>query len=146
MVALALSRTNRSSSRVDKLPSWRTLFAYWVAMSRHDDIKKLWERDDLSTREKFDAYLEGYLMAFDPYPVCNRQLFSKNDLHALLLDFFAVGDDMNKAAQKLVSAPDSEFAKTGLSPDEIRRRRIEAAKRTLAAIERAQSTINERSK
>ena len=117
------------------------MLAYWVAMSRRDDIEKLWKREDLSFREKFEAYLDGYTMSFDMYPVCQRQLFMQNDAHALFRDFMAAGEDMNRAAQKLLNAPHEEFADVGLGPDEIRRRRIEAAKRTLAAIEHVRDRI-----
>jgi hypothetical protein len=141
MVPRILSQTNRNlAASVHNFFPWRVL-AYWIPMSRRDDIEKLWKREDLSIRGKFDAYLEGYMMAFDPYPVCKRQLYAKNDLYALLRDFFVIGEDMNKAAQKLLSASDSEFSEPGVGPDEIRRRRIEAAKRTLAAIERTRAKI-----
>jgi hypothetical protein len=139
MVALPLSHTNRNSSRVRQISNWSAFHTFWVAMSRRDDIEELWKREDLSFEGKLDAYLDGYMMSFDMYPVCQRQLFMRNDAYALWRDFMAIGEDMNKAAQKLLKAPDEEFAGAGMGPDDIRRRRIEAAKRTLAAIERARA-------
>lgn len=141
MVAGTLSQTNRSFASVSEFDPWRVLLAYGVAMSKNDDIEKLWAREDLSFREKFEAYLDGYTMSFDMYPVCQRQLFMRNDAHALMRDFMVVGEDMNRAAQKLLNAPNEEFSGTGMGPHEIRRRRIEAAKRTLAAIERTRNQI-----
>jgi hypothetical protein len=144
MDAMALTHSDHSSSRW--VAYWSALLTYWVAMSRRDFIEKLWKREELSLRQKFDAYLEGYMMAFDPYPVCRPNLFAQNDAYALWLDFFAVGEDMNKAARKLLTAPDEEFAKfagkaSGVGQDGIRRRRIEAAKRTIAAIEQVRSRL-----
>jgi hypothetical protein len=141
MVAGALSQTSRSFASVGEFHPWKALLASWVAMSKRDDIEMLWAREDLSFREKFEAYLDGYTMTFDMYPVCQRQLFMRNDAYALMRDFMAVGEDMNRAAQKLLSAANEEFSNTGMGPDEIRRRRIEAAKRTLAAIERTRDQI-----
>ncbi len=141
MVAITLSRKDRKPSRVRQLSYLSTVLALGMAMSRRDDIEKLWKREDLSLKEKLEAYLDGYMMSFDMYPVCERHLFARNDAHALLKDFFAVGQDVNKALQRLFETPDQEFSDTGLSPDDIRRRRIEVAKRTLAALERATTQI-----
>jgi hypothetical protein len=136
MVAMTLSRTTRNTSSVRHFLNRNTLFAMWVAMSSRDDTEKLWKREGLSLKEKLDAYLDGYMMSFDMYPVCERHLFIRNDAYALLKDFFAVGEDVNKSLQKLLEASAEEFSDMGLEPDEIRRRRIEAAKRALTAIER----------
>lgn len=142
MVATILSRTNRKPSRVRQFSYGSGLLALWMAMSRREEIEKLWKREDLSSiKEKLEAYLDGYMMSFDMYPVCERHLFVRNDAYALYKDFFAIADDMNNAAQKLLTAPDQEFADTGMGLDEIRRRRIEAAKRALATIERAREEI-----
>jgi hypothetical protein len=75
------------------------------------------------------------------YPICERHLFNRNDAYSLLKDFFAVGEDLNTELRKLLKAPDQEFSDTGLSLDEIRRRRIEIAKRTLAVLERTTGQI-----
>jgi hypothetical protein len=139
MNAIAISRGHPGSSCVPVSGSGAFL-TLWMLMSNEDLLKKLWVRDDLSPKAKFEAYLDGYLMAFDPYPICKRQLFCKNDLHALLLDFFAVGNDMNKATQAFIA---SESSAQDIADDEARRRAIEAAVRTLAAIERTKAKITQ---
>lgn len=103
-------------------------------MSKRDDIKKLWERDELSPRQKFDAYLEGFALSFDFYPVCNRSVLAKNDAHALLEDFWAVSADVNRGVQEFLNEP---------RDDKGREQR--AAKRALEAIKRAHAKrTNER--
>lgn len=139
MVAMTLSHTIRKPSRIRQFSYCNMLLVLWMAMGRRDHIEKLWKREDLSLKDKVHTYLDGYMMSFDMYPVCERHLFIQNDAYALLKDFFAVGEDMNRATQKLLTAPDEEFAGSGISKDEVRRRRIEAAKLALAAIERAKS-------
>lgn len=48
-------------------------------------------------REDFDAYLEGYSMAFDPHPKAPERLYFKNDAEALRADCEAVMGDLKKA-------------------------------------------------
>ncbi len=138
MDAIAFSHAERHSVNVF-VPSSSAFLAVCALMSKEDDIRKLWARIDLPLEDKLTAYLDGYMMAFDMYPVCERHLFVRNDAYALLRDFYAVGADVTEAFQKVLNASDQEFADTGLGPDEIRRRKIEITKRALAAIERATS-------
>ena len=139
MSIIASSDANRRPSGVH-LSELSALLGLCVRMMKKDDVKKLWEREELSIKDKLGAYLDGYMMSFDMYPVCERHLFIRNDAYALLRDFFAVGEDMNKAARRLLTASDEEFSETGVELNEIRKRRVEAAKRALAAIEQAKST------
>ncbi|MGO9173458.1 MAG: hypothetical protein ACLP7P_16055 [Rhodomicrobium sp.] len=132
MVAIA----NRSLSAVHRFSDWSALqAALLVLMSRREDIKRLWERDELSVREKFEAYLEGYLMSFDFYPVCERHLFARNDIGAILQDFWAISADVNRGVQDLIES--GRAAGDVVDSDEAKQRRVEAARRAIEAIQRA---------
>jgi hypothetical protein len=50
-------------------------------------------------RDAFAAYLEGYLMSFDLYPVCDSELYERDDAKALAGDLAAILGDLECAAQ-----------------------------------------------
>lgn len=92
--------------------------------------------DDRSPAEKFWDYLDGYLFGFDLYPVCERHLFVKNDAYAILQDFWAVGAALNNSTQELIKSPEVVLREQ-TADDDIRRRKIKAAKSAIAAIRSA---------
>jgi len=112
-----------------------SLRGFFALMSKYSDIKKLWEREELTPQEKFEAYLEGYTMSFDFYPVCERHLFAKNDAYAIWRDFLMVSSEINRGVQELIDSPVLQGGSVG--NDDITRRKIEAARRALEAIQRA---------
>jgi hypothetical protein len=84
--------------------------------------------------ERLDDYLDGYFLSFDFYPVCERHLYAKNDAYALLQDFWAVGNDLNSAVQTLIRRPEVTLKDSVVDSDDVRRRKIEAAKKAIEAI------------
>ena len=84
---------------------------------------------------EFQAYLDGYFNAFDLYPVCERHMFAKNDVYALLRDFWAVGNDLTSATLRALVSPARELTVDGRSRDELARRKTTAAQEAVRAIE-----------
>ncbi|MGO9485383.1 MAG: hypothetical protein ACLPX9_12480 [Rhodomicrobium sp.] len=125
MVVAIQERTRRDSIWGNNYPI-TNLLALWAIMSKREDIRKLWERDELTPNQKFDAYLEGLLLSFDFYPVCNRRFLTESDANSLLEDFWVVSADVNRGVKELLDEPRN---------DQEREQR--AARRALEAIRRA---------
>lgn len=116
----------------------RNFFGQIVLLMSDQSARKNAKRSkyDPSPAEKFWHYLDGYVFGFDLYPVCERQLFVKNDAYAILQDFWAVGSALNDATQELIESPEAVMREK-TADDDIRRKKIKAAKSAIAAIRSA---------
>lgn len=70
--------------------------------------------------DKFQAFLEGYSMAFDIFPVPYRKLYEDDPAEAMRKDWEAIASDMNKVLNDFDITGDNNHESRNLRNDESR--------------------------
>lgn len=112
------------------------------AMSKSEDNQRKKTHNYPSPSERFSDFLDGYICGFDMYPVCGRQVYINREPHALLKAFWAVGSALNASTQEIIINPKTSANSSLTSEDEIRKRRIETARKAIEAIRQTGRTSN----
>lgn len=91
-------------------------------------------------------FLDGYFNSADHYPVCTRQLFTRNDAFALWSDFVKISEDFSGSTQNMIFSPERFLDLESLTSGEITTRKKSAAAGAVEKIaERIKSDVARKS-